>query len=118
MSLATVGGSCRPALFDQPFRRATTPRPDFAPVDRGLQSYSTASHFVRGGVSSAHGAPQAPPRAQLRGFLLIGWLEQYRTRGWPMFGNGDPGVATAQKADNLCNEHAPTHRCGSHAGWS
>ena len=118
MSVVSVVGSCRSALLDQPFRRATTPRPDFAPVDRWLQSYGAASHFVCGGVSSAHGAAQAPPRAHLRGFLLIRWLEQYRTRRWPLLGYGDPGVATAEKADNLCDEHAPTDRSGSHPGMS
>jgi hypothetical protein len=52
------------------------------------------------------------------GYLLVRWLEQYRTGGRPAVGNGDPGVATAKKADNLCNEHAPTYRYGSHGGWS
>ena len=95
LSVASVGGRGSSALLDQPLRRATTRRPDFAPVDRCLQSNRTFCHIVRGGVPSADSAPQAPPRAQVLGCLLIGWLEQYRTGRRPAIGNGDPGVATA-----------------------
>jgi hypothetical protein len=113
LSMVSVGTRRRTTLLDQPFRRATTTRPDLAPVDRWLESDRACCHFVRRRVSATNSTSQAPPRAQMRGCFFVCWLELDRTCWRPAFSNGDPSVATAEKADNLCDEHAPAHRCHS-----
>ena len=58
----------------------------------------------------------ATPRGALIEWLadgndLVGWLEQDRTHRRPVFSDGDPSVATAENAHDLCDEHPPAHWC-------